>query len=98
MAYLALQHKLFLSKAVGDQKRREKYDKQHGIVTEEQPTSKREKGYKKPAPKPQDNKPQDNKPTEKKSTADNKKPAKAFIRSNSDKYYTSGRPGEPTAM
>ena len=76
------------SKAVGDQKRREKYDKQHGIVTEEQPASKREKGFKKPAPKPQDNKPQDNKPTEKKPIADNKKPAKAFIRSNSDKYYT----------
>ncbi|MBC7650804.1 MAG: rRNA pseudouridine synthase [Deinococcales bacterium] len=83
------------SKAVGDQKRREKYDKQHGIVTEEKPPVK--KGFKKQDSKLQDNKQQQNKqqesklqdgkPQESKFTA-GKKPAKAFIRSNSDKYYT----------
>ena len=83
------------SKAVGDQKRREKYDKQHGIVTEEKPSPKKDfkqqankfQDNKKQANKSQEDKPQRSKPQEPKSYAD-KKPAKAFIRSNSDKYYT----------
>ena len=142
------------SKAVGDQTRREKYEKQHGIVSEEKPPAR--KGSTKPENKFQDGKQpegkfqenkksdnkfkegkqqegkfqeskksdnkfkegkqqegkfqetkksdnkykegkqqegkfqesklQDDKTQEKKSSAD-KKPAKAFIRSNSDKYY-----------
>ena len=107
------------SKAVGDQKRREKYDKQHGIVSEEKPPVR--KGFKKQETKFQEGKPQENKfhenkkpdnkfqegkkqegkfqgnkqqesklqegkPQEDKTPAD-KKPAKAFVRSNSDKYY-----------
>ena len=112
------------SKAVGDQKRQEKWDKQHGIVTEEKSPTRKEfkkpenkfqeskfQEIKKQESKKQDNKfqeskkhegkKQDNKFQESKkqegekqdnkfqdkATSTDKKPAKAFLRSNSDKYY-----------
>ncbi len=62
------------AKAIGDQKRREKYDKQHGIVSEEKPAAKAP--FKKATQKPREDKPQ----TEKKFS-------KNYVRSNSDKYF-----------
>lgn len=62
------------AKAIGDQKRREKWEKQHGIVSEEKPAAK--VPFKKAAPKPREEKPQ----TERKFS-------KNYVRSNSDKYF-----------
>ncbi len=62
------------SKAVGDQKRKEKYEKLHGIVSTDKPAAKAP--FKKAAPKPRAEKPQAE-----------KKFSKTYVRSNSDKYY-----------
>jgi 23S rRNA pseudouridine2605 synthase len=62
------------AKAIGDQKRREKWEKQHGIVSEEKPAPKTP--FKKAAPKPRVEKPE----TERKFS-------KNYVRSNSDKYF-----------
>ncbi len=69
------------SKAVGDQKRKEKYEKQHGIVSEVKPAGKAP--FKKAAPKPRPDK----------ATGD-KKFSKTYVRSNSDKYFKPEDGGE----
>ncbi|MDI9364907.1 MAG: pseudouridine synthase [Flavobacterium sp.] len=62
------------AKAIGDQKRREKWEKQHGIVNTEKPAEK--VPFKKAAPKTRTEKPQTD-----------KKFSKNYVRSNSDKYF-----------
>lgn len=68
------------AKAIGDQKRREKWEKQHGIVSEDKPAAKAP--FKKAAPKPRAEKPQTD-----------KKFSKNYVRSNSDKYFKAENDG-----
>ncbi len=79
------------ARAVGEQKRREKYEKLHGIVTEPKETT----GPKRPAFKKREDVPAAKRestptpPPAKAEGGESKKYSKKYIRSNSDKYFTS---------